>query len=377
MFDRKRRQRVTMPEMKSKQFALGRKTSALVLGALASLGLAGCGTDPVDSGSGGAANHSGSTGQTQAGNTSGGSPAQNGGNGGASAGSSSTTAGSAGQSTGGMSGGASSAGGMSGSSNAGGGTGGGGGDPTKLDKFSFFVTSLKAMRELSGSQDGFGGDLRFGTNSGLEGADKICTTIAESSMPGAGAKQWHAFLSTEHGGPNDGPIHAKDRIGMGPWYDRTGRVVSMNLTNLLKERPSDADAAIKDDLPNEDGVPNKRPDPTKPADDTHHFLTGSKASGEWFGKDLHGNSSTCLDWTTKGRKNVADSDEPGDLTGRPQIGFSFIADNRRNWISGQTEGGCGAGVTGVGMTNGGSMESNPIVGSGGGYGGIYCFAMIP
>jgi hypothetical protein len=355
------------------QFALGRKSSVLVLGTLAGMWLSGCGTEPVDSGSGGASNQSGSTGQPQAGNATGGSAIQNGG-GGASAGASSP-AGAAGQGTAGMPGGGNGTGGMSGSGSGGGG-GSGGGDPSKLDKFSFFATSLKKMVELGG-QNGFGGDLRFGTNSGLEGADKICTTIAESSMPGSGAKQWHAFLSTEHGGPNDGPVHAKDRIGTGPWYDRTGRLVSMNLTNLLKERPSDADPAIKDDLPNEDGIPNKRPDPTKPADDTHHFLTGSKASGEWFGKDLHGNSSTCLDWTTNGRKNVADSDEPGELTGRPQIGFSFIADNRRNWISGQTEGGCGAGITGIGMTNGGSQESNPIVGSGGGYGGIYCFAMIP
>jgi hypothetical protein len=90
-----------------------------------------------------------------------------------------------------------------------------------------------------------------------------------------------------------------------------------------------------------------------------------------------GISSTCLDWTTKGRKNRAESQEPGEITGRPQIGFSFIAGNRTNWIDGQTEGGCGAGVTGVGMENGGSQESNPIVGSGGGYGGIYCFAMKP
>ena len=42
------------------------------------------------------------------------------------------------------------------------------------------------MRELSGSQDGFGGDLRFGEATGLAGADKICTTIAEQSMPGSG-----------------------------------------------------------------------------------------------------------------------------------------------------------------------------------------------
>jgi hypothetical protein len=335
------------------------------------------GSEPTDSpGASGSSNQSGSAGQSQAGATSAGSPGAGGSNPGT-AGSGATTAGSAGQSTtGGMTSGGSGAGGASGSAGSGGG-GGSGGDPSKLDKFSFFVTSLKAMRQLSGSQDGFGGDLRYGTNSGLEGADKICTTIAESSMPGSGAKQWHAFLSTEHGGPADGPIHAKDRIGQGPWYDRTGRVVSMNLTNLLKERPSDADAMIKDDLPNEEGVPNKRPDPTKPADDTHHFLTGSKATGEWKGKDLHGNSSTCLDWTTKGRKNTSSSGESGEITGRPQIGFSFIADSRKNWIDGQTEGGCGAGVTGVGMTNGGSQESNPIVGSGGGYGGIYCFAMVP
>jgi hypothetical protein len=175
-----------------------------------------------------------------------------------------------------MTSGGNGAGGMSGGTS----TAGSGGDPSTLEHFSFFVTSLKAMRQLSGSQDGFGGDLRFGTNSGLEGADKICTTIAESSMPGSGAKEWHAFLSTEHGGAADGPIHAKDRIGTGPWYDRTGRVVSMNLTNLLMDRPSDADADIKKDLPNEEGVPNKRPDPTKPEDDTHHFLTGSDEKGE-------------------------------------------------------------------------------------------------
>lgn len=284
---------------------------------------------------------------------------------------------SGGTATGGSGGKASGGTGVGGAATGGaatGGTGGSGG--TTLAKFSFFATSLRKMIELGGP-NGFGGDLRFGTNSGLEGADKICTTIAESSMPGSGAKKWRAFLSTEHGGTNDGPIHAKDRIGPGPWYDRRGRLVSMNLTNLLNDRPTDADVAIKNDLPNEDGVPNSQPDPAKPKDDTHHFLTGSKSTGEWYGKDLHGNSSTCLDWTTNSRKNIATATGDGAVTGRPQIGFSFIAGNRTNWINGQTEGGCGAGITGVGMSNGGSQESNPIVGSGGGYGGIYCFALTP
>src|SRR5690242_11683854 len=51
-----------------------------------------------------------------------------------------------------------------------------------LDKFSFFVTSLAAMQALSGSQAGFGGDLRYGETgpgAGLRGADKICAAIAE------------------------------------------------------------------------------------------------------------------------------------------------------------------------------------------------------
>jgi hypothetical protein len=46
-----------------------------------------------------------------------------------------------------------------------------------------------------------------------------------------------------------------------------------------------------------------------------------------------------------------------------------------NWISGQDEGGCGAGVNLI--QTGGSDPNNPIVGSGGGYGGIYCFADVP
>jgi hypothetical protein len=240
------------------------------------------------------------------------------------------------------------------------GTGGGTGTST-LAKFSFFVTSLSAMRTLSKSQDGFGGDLRYGTSDGLTGADKICTEIAESSMPGSGAKQWRAFLSVTKG-PAGTQVNAADRIGKGPWYDRRGRLVGNALTDLLKDRPASADAAIKEDLPNETGTTNHRPDPTQPAVDNHHVLTGSDASGK-----LYGAKATCLDWTSSVKNNTT--------TGRPRIGFSWSVSGRTNWISGQDEGGCGAGVA-IGE-NGGSDPSNPIVGSGGGYGGIYCFALTP
>jgi hypothetical protein len=216
---------------------------------------------------------------------------------------------------------------------------------------------MVAMRKLSNSQDGFGGDLSYGTGDGLKGADKICTEIAESSMPGSGAKQWHAFLSTTK-------VDAATRIGSGPWYDRRQRLVATSLTDLLQDRPSMAVAAIKQDLPNETGQNNHRPDPTKPEDDNHHTLTGSNGQGK-----LYSATATCKDWTSKSTDNKA--------TGRPRIGFCWSTQGRTNWMSGQDEGGCGPGVTGVGTENGGSDPNNPIVGSGGGYGAIYCFALVP
>lgn len=339
-----------MQSMRRLEIARHRNSSFALLAALPLFGGLACGseTPPAGPSVAGSSAQAGSSGASSAG--AGGEPIQAAGSGGAVSGAGGTSS-DAGQTGGGTAG--------SGGSSGDGGSGGSAIDPTTLDKFSFFVTSMVAMRRLSGSQDGFGGDLRYGTDDGLTGADKICTEIAETSMPGSGAKRWRAFLSTV-----EGPVHAKDRIGGGPWYDRLGRVVAMNLEDLINERPVGADEAIKDDLPNEDGVPNHRPDPNAPPDDNHHMLTGSNANGE-----LYGPTSTCLDWTSSSRNN--------QMTGRPRIGFSWPIQNRVHWISGQDEGGCGAGVTGVGTVNGGSDPSNPIVGSGGGYGGIYCFALVP
>jgi len=143
--------------------------------------------------------------------------------------------------------------------------------------------------------------------------------------------------------------------------NRDLQLAPVDTSATLNDRPS-ADTAIKEDLPNETGTPNHRPDPTLPEADNHHTLTGSDAMGK-----LYGPKATCLDWTSNLKDNVA--------TGRPRIGFSWSISNRTNWISGQDEGGCGAGVA-IGE-NGPSDPNNPIVGSGGGYGGIYCFALVP
>jgi hypothetical protein len=254
-------------------------------------------------------------------------------------------------------------------------------DP-ELGKFSFFVTSLAALQDLSGSQEGFGGDLRFGETgpgAGLRGADKICATIAERSMPGAGAKPWRAFLSATAG--EDGEVvDAIDRIGTGPWYDRLERLFANDVSELLHDRPINADAEIIDDFPNEDGVPNHRPDPTADRVDNHDMLTGTNDEGR-----LYSQTATCLDWTSS----------LGEGDGEPRVGHAWPRSgpggggpggggpgggpggdvNPANWMSSLDESGCAPGVN--------LLETGPpdprsnTVGSGGGYGGFYCFALVP
>lgn len=231
------------------------------------------------------------------------------------------------------------------------------------ERFSFFVTSLAGMRRLSGSEDGFGGDLRFGQPDGLSGADEICRQLAEGSFAGAGCKTWRAFLSVTAGTDGE-PVHARDRIGDGPWYDRLGRLVAMTRDDLLERWPAGADPAIMNDLPNEDGVPNHDPDGTGFVDN-HTTLTGTREGGMLYDDDW---SFTCRDWTSK-----------VGTDGAPSIGFSWnggaatFEGNGWYYYTG-TEAGCAAYI------NLDPMEmdmSTRGVGSYGGYGGFYCLALEP
>jgi hypothetical protein len=271
---------------------------------------------------------------------------------------------------------------MAGSGGAMGGTGGMAGSEPMIEvpteRFSFFVTSLAALQDLSDNEEGFGGDLRFGETgpgAGLRGADKLCATIADRSMPNASAKGWRAFLSATAG--EDGEqVNAVDRIGEGPWYDRLGRLFAPDKASLFHFRPT-GDAAIINDFPNEDGVPNHDPDGTGEVDN-HDTLTGSNAMGQ-----LYNRTATCLDWTSA-VGNAA--------SGKPRVGHSWPrmrdgggrpggmmgggdGDGYGHWMSSLDEAGCAPGVRLVEM--GGPIASDPSVGSGGGYGGFYCFALKP
>jgi hypothetical protein len=233
--------------------------------------------------------------------------------------------------------------------------------PTLTGNFSFFVTSIEAMRELSGSQDGFGGDL-----GGLEGADRICQQTA--AKEGAGHKTWRAFLSTRAGGPGGGPIHAIDRIGDGPWYDRNQRLVAMDTAGLLSGNRPAGDAAIIDNLPNERGEPLNQNN----ADD-HDVLTGSDNRGRLF--NTTNPNATCNDWTT-----TETMPNPGGGIGifpsnGPMLGHSWPARSGQNWIQAHPAAGCSAGVH-LEQT-GPAAPGDTCVGCAGGYGAIYCFALTP
>jgi hypothetical protein len=339
-----------------------------------------------DTGSGGAAS-GGSTSSGGANNPMGG--AANGGAslGGASSGGAANPMGGAsnggaapngGSSVGGASTGGSSTTGAGGSTAKGGSTGSGGGGnvtcPTQNEtKFSVFMISNAALIRESGKADGFGGDL-----GGITGADKLCQHVAEYVSACQSGKVWHAFLSTT-------TENAIDRVGMGPWYDRNGRLLAQDLTNLVMDRPGGADAAIKNDFPNENGTPNHNPDGTGEVDN-HETITGTGVDGKLYtqaetpgqngsatscGPDVGASApgtwsrerATCWNWTRATNE------------GCPRVGHSWGNQfSGTNWMSVWNEGGCAPGGT---LVQTGGLDGTRKIGSAGGYGGFYCFAVTP
>ena len=126
----------------------------------------------------------------------------------------------------------------------------------------FFVTS-------AGS--GNGGNL-----GGIEGADKLCQTLAAKA--GAGARTWRAYLSTSN--PD---VHARDRIGAGPWYNAKGVLIASSVADLHSDKANiNNDTALDEQgrAINAQGAPNR-----------HDILTGSTADGR-------ATTTTCQNWTS-------------------------------------------------------------------------------
>ena len=155
-------------------------------------------------------------------------------------------------------------------------------------------------------------------------------------------------------------MHAIDRIGEGPWYDRNGLLVAENKAGLLQDRPA-GDPATINDLPNEFG------EGLKSMGDTHDVLTGTNAQGMLDSTDP---ANTCNDWTS----TTAEPTSSGPFGGDLRVGHAWPSMlSGTNWIAVHGERSCAPGVN---LVQDGPGDGSSV-GAGGGWGAIYCFALQP
>jgi len=147
---------------------------------------------------------------------------------------------------------------------------------------SAFVGSAQAQQAnmtffITSAGSGKGGDL-----GGLEGADRHCQQLAEAA--GTSGKTWRAYLSTS----GMTPVHARDRIGRGPWQNAKGTVIAQNVDDLH----SDNNKISKETGLDEKGNPVKARGETP---NMHDMLTGSQMDGKAWPGNMN---LTCNNWTS-------------------------------------------------------------------------------
>jgi hypothetical protein len=171
---------------------------------------------------------------------------------------------------------------------------------------SFFITS---------SGPGNGADL-----GGLSGADAHCSALAEAV--GEGGRNWRAYLSIEQG--EDGAVvHARDRIGSGPWFNADGVQIAADVAELHGDNNLTKETAL-----NERGeIVNGRGD----SPNRHDILTGSQLDGTLFSD---GDDSTCADWTSS-------TDGAAQLGHHDRVGGGA---NPTSWNSAHASNGCSQGA---------------------------------
>jgi hypothetical protein len=143
--------------------------------------------------------------------------------------------------------------------------------------FSFFITS-------TGNPSG--GDFRRSAadTDGLAGADAFCQMKAAAAVPASAGRQWRAYLSTS-------TVNAKDRIGAGPWFNRSGTMIAASVAALHMPAMNQINKANGLDetgasIPGRGDTPNQ-----------HDIVTGSTAAGVSSG-------NTCNNWTSSAASGV-------------------------------------------------------------------------
>ena len=136
---------------------------------------------------------------------------------------------------------------------------------------SFFITS-------AGPGDG----AKLG---GLEGADRHCAELAKGA--GLAGASWHAYLSQAAANGKEA-VHARDRIGRGPWYNVKGVMVARDVDDLHGEGNK---LGKENSLTEKGAMVNGRGD----TPNTHDILTGSTLDGRASSDTT---DTTCSNWTS-------------------------------------------------------------------------------
>lgn len=169
-----------------------------------------------------------------------------------------------------------------------------------------FGAMVLTAQALWAQQGGAGNDMSFfitsagpgdgGNLGGLDGADRHCQALAAAA--GAGHRTWRAYLSTQGTSLADANVvHARDRIGRGPWHNAKGVLVARSVeelhlpgNKLTKKTALDENGRI---------VNGRTEKPNK-----HDILTGSRPDGTAFAGAFFPDM-TCGNWTKGGAEGSA------------------------------------------------------------------------
>ena len=174
--------------------------------------------------------------------------------------------------------------------------------PAIAQETSFFVTSEGI---------GKGGDL-----GGLAGADAHCERLAtKAGLPSTG---WRAYLSTQ-AMPPEVPVHARDRIGPGPWYNAKGERIASTVDALHGAGNAISRATALDERG--ESVPGK----------AHDILTGTRLDGT--APSPLDPDATCRNWT-------GNADDGGALVGHHDRVSAIDQPWAKSWNSAHISRGC-------------------------------------
>ena len=190
----------------------------------------------------------------------------------------------------------------------------------------FFVTSV-----------GKGDGANLG---GLAGADAHCAALADATAATLPAGRiWRAYLSATAA---DGkPLHARDRIGAGPWHNARGAMIAATVADLHGDILRDRNQINKVNALSEKGTQVNGVGDTP---NIHDILTGSDSFGRAFPGAADWN---CTNWTSTA------------VTGSAMVGHhDRTGGGNTSWNSVHPSRGCG----------------QPNLVATGGAGLFYCFA---